>query len=128
MAGARQTGRILAPLRDTAPVERLYWRQRTAVRPNDSRDVPHVGPFEGDEHGGDEVIAHGWRSRASARATVRRRAPHASLVEIRMLVADAVGHGAAGAVEEPRPFEQLVLGGHRSRARDFLDEEGVGQP
>lgn len=42
-----------------------------------------------------------------------------------MLMTDAILHHAAGALEQPRPFEQLVFRCHRARTDDFFSEEKV---
>ena len=49
------------------------------------------------------------------------------IVQFRVLVADAVGHQAAGAIEQPRSFEQLVARLHGARALDFLGVQSINK-
>jgi hypothetical protein len=48
------------------------------------------------------------------------------VVELRVLVADAIRHQTAGALEQPRPFEKSLRRFHRASASDFLGVQSIG--
>jgi len=51
---------------------------------------------------------------------------NALIVELRVLMADAVHHHAARALEQPRSFEKLLGRFRRASASDFLGVQSIG--
>jgi hypothetical protein len=81
------------------------------VEHRDNRDVRRSPALDGPEPG----------------QTNREERTNARLIELGMLMPNAVGHHAAHPLEEPRSLEELVLRPHGTSPCDFFPIQLVGQ-
>lgn len=58
--------------------------------------------------------------------STREQRANLRLVELAMVVTNAVGHQLAGTVEQPRPLEELVLWPHGASSCDLVTIKRIG--